>query len=76
MPDSWTRNIIFMIRILSERSVQMQQLDIYLNFIDKSLLRYDKDILKILGLLDLADKDILTFNKKKKSYHKVNIRVQ
>lgn len=54
----------------------MQQLDIYLNFIDKSLLRYDKDILKILGLLDLADKDILTFNKKKKSYHKVNIRVQ
>lgn len=29
-------------------------------------MRYDKDILEILGLLELANKDILTFNKKEK----------
>ncbi|XP_069993113.1 uncharacterized protein [Penaeus vannamei] len=58
--DAGTRNAIFMIRMLSERAIEMQK-DLYVCFIDYTK-AFDKvqhaELLKMLETLDLDGKDI------------------
>ena len=58
--DAGTRNAIWMIRMLSERAIEMQK-DLYMCFIDYTK-AFDKvqheELLKLLQSLDLDGKDI------------------
>jgi len=60
MPDKGTRNAIFLLRILAERSIQMQK-DVYICFLDyvKAFDKVQHKILiEMLELLDIDGKEI------------------
>ena len=60
MPDKETRNVIFLLRMLAERSMQMQK-DLYIYFLDyvKAFDRVEhKTLIEILELLDIDSKEI------------------
>jgi len=61
MPDKGTRNAVFMMRILTEKAIEMQK-DVYVCFIDysKAFDRVQHEALfEMLESLDLDSKDVL-----------------